>query len=259
MGVEQAADEALRAFHDGKLQGGLLLRALARHGAWRVPARLVGDGIAVGKVRDDAGVTWVTAWSGPDAMARARSTDEAWRAEGRFAEVDGTTLIGLLDAGDGLELDPGTPWAVHYKPDQLPLLQEVAAAAGVEALLDEASLSQEPLRLLLAYGGYRLVVRARGEGQALDLAPDAEGRRLLAVFTAADTATAYLDRARPLEAEHGAAHVIQLDGLTLAERVDALDIDGMVFNCMGPVRPRALAKLFARHLLDAAPAPGATA
>ncbi len=87
-------------------------------------------------------------------------------------------------------------------------------------------------------------------GPNLMLAPDARGRTLAAVFTAEDALEAYLK-------EMGANGKRGLEPLTIAgprlfDLLPRISLDGFVFNCCGPVSPRAFAAAFARRVIEAA-------
>ena len=82
------------------------------------------------------------------------------------------------------------------------------------------------------------------------MAPDTKGRALAAVFTADDAYDAFAPDAK---AQAGADPVqrLQLSGVALFNILQKLQIDGIVFNCAGPVTPVAFAAAFTRVVLEA--------
>ena len=93
------------------------------------------------------------------------------------------------------------------------------------------------------YEGYRIVLQESGEDDfQLVLAPDTKNRLLAAVFTAADTLQAFLnDRTELLDGNHRS---VTVDGKTLFAQLKQIELQGLVFNCSGPIRPAALASQF---------------
>jgi ABC-type enterobactin transport system permease subunit len=99
------------------------------------------------------------------------------------------------------------------------------------------------------YQAYVLaVVRHEGRPRLL-MAPDQKGRVLAAVFTASDAFEAFGPDAK---ARSGGDEVqeMRLDGRRLFTVLQAMQLDGIVFNCAGPVAPVAFAAAFAKIALE---------
>ncbi|HNH47941.1 MAG TPA: hypothetical protein PKY30_12930, partial [Myxococcota bacterium] len=121
-------------------------------------------------------------------------------------------------------------------------------ALRVEELL--AGRSPAPLSLLRNFEGWWIVMRELPDGRTqLSMAPDPKGRRLAALFTAEDCRDAYVKIAGAALGEKPL--LLMLTGQQIFERLVALPLDGIVFNCMGPVSPKAVHPAFAAEVLRA--------
>jgi hypothetical protein len=156
-------------------------------------------------------------------------------------------LAGLRDGLGGIDLDPGSPHALHYRQAQVPLLRRWGQAVRVErTLAGQGDASWAELR---AFDGYRVISHPGVATPAtLVLAPDDQRRRLAAVFTAEDCLDAYI--ARYGTALGAGAEVRVLDGVRLFGLLVAMPLDGIVFNCCGPIPPKAVAPAFAKMVLE---------
>ena len=130
---------------------------------------------------------------------------------------------------------------------------EPAVAPGILGLPSgnsDGGQEEHPLSLLREHDGYHLLMRATADGHSqLVLAPDARGRQLAAVFTAEDCLQAFMDRVltqvKPLPLS------LMLSGQELFERLVAMPLQGIVFNCAGPVQPHAGQLALAPHVQQA--------
>ena len=71
------------------------------------------------------------------------------------------------------------------------------------------------------------------------LAPDQQQRALVAIFTAEDTAQRFL---QAVGDRLGKIHMDLIDGEKLFTQLNLLPLEGLVFNCYGPVATLALNK-----------------
>jgi hypothetical protein len=90
------------------------------------------------------------------------------------------------------------------------------------------------------------------EGYALALAPDNQGRALAAIFTAEDGFEAFV-QALAETADIGRLRSVEIPGPVLFAQLAQMSLDGLVFNCSGPVPPVAFALPFAQVMLEASP------
>lgn len=241
----------IRDFQRGSVDGRALLRAFIAHPAWSVPAGLGDAGPAPALSVDADGNRWLAAFTDRDAMEGYLAT-EAGRDPGRlWLELPGDAVIDLLaDGVDGWNVNPLSPDALHYKAEQLPFLRSMNAACRVERILrGEADVVDEPFGLLRDYDGWGLVMRAAPDGRSqLVLAPDERGRKLAAVFTAPDCLDTFVSA---VTEQLGIIPItVTTGGVELFRQLDQMPIDGVVFNCMGPVPPKALAHQFSAAVLQ---------
>ncbi len=234
--------QAIQQNTAGRLSGPGLLRALAGFDRWVLP------GGPEPLVIEREGERWLPMFTDHAALLRYQASSGLDLGE-LWLQCPGPGLFaGLGEELAGVDMDPGSEHAVHYRQEQLPLLRRWGRSLQVERLL----LGQEehPLSLLREHDGYHLLMRATADGHSqLVLAPDARGRQLAAVFTAEDCLQAFMDRVltqvKPLPLS------LMLSGQELFERLVAMPLQGIVFNCAGPVQPQAVQLELARQVLQA--------
>lgn len=228
---------ALKASRAGALPEWALMRAIVTHDPWWVAAAAEADGPAPRLVMEDDG-PWLHAW--PTA-ARGGGPRISMRAE--------TLLSAVHDGLAGLAIDPGGPLEVRFDRARFPLLRRWARADRVARIVRGLDPRPDGMAVLRAYGGWHVMVRGGDGGRQIMLAPDDRGRRLAAVFTAEDTARAFA--ARFAEALKGRAVDLEvLDGAALFGELAAVSgLDGIVFDCAGPLPPKAVQARFAAEVL----------
>jgi hypothetical protein len=213
--------EIWRRYEAGALPRGLLVRALFDHSPWWGPAD------AAGALRR------VETAEGPVLELSAA------HAEGPVVAILGEQVPALLEpslAGVRFILAPGV--VLRFDPDQFELLRAFALALEVEVVIAggrpgdvTGMLSRHP----------RYWVGLDAGGTQISLAPDARGRRLVAICTAPDALDALLEAWGPSTP----AQIAELDGDALFALVCQQDIEGLVFNPAGPLHPRAFSRDFA--------------
>ncbi|MFT4974788.1 MAG: hypothetical protein ACI8S6_000671 [Myxococcota bacterium] len=229
--------EVIAAFQEGRLEGTAFVQALLQAPRFIVPCTPTEGGGVIGTLRDEHGTRWLTIYTDDEALAEAREVDRIDFLGGLMMDLSGRAAVALLAPGDGLQINPDTSRALHYKPHQVGMLKDALHTHDITSALDRASVEgvdDDTLRELGRYQDFRIVVRTRAGVAVPDLAPDAKRRRLLAAFTDQEATDTYLARHR------GDPGVVVLSGEELALKLSELDILGVVFNCAGPGRPRAL-------------------
>jgi len=238
--------DTIRAQQEGQLTGSALMRALASWDHWRVPAIVGTDGPAPRLTVNDDG-PWLAACADADAYGALEK--HVGGPLDLYLELRGHDLFGgLSDDLAGVDVDPFTEHAIHWRREQFDTLRAVARAAEVERILRGEDLP-EPLERLYRYPSYRVVVRAGDEGQAQwMMAPDTEDRLLLAVFTAQDTVDAFLEA--EVFPRKIVPVVVTLDGRSLFERIRTMWLHGICFNPRGPVPAKAVSAQLAQVVLE---------
>ncbi len=238
--------EALATHRAGRLSRTILYRACLGHDAWLVP---VDADAAPRRVPGAAGEPWVCAFSDREAAAAYERTRQVVFGDA-LAVLGGLALVqrGLADAAVSLGLDIGSDHELALFPKDLDALRGLARAVEVEAFLLGLSDREDGFLLLRRYEDFLVCL----EGDAVMLAPDAGMRRLAAVFTAPDCLDAHRER-HPGRAIPPATRT---SGEALFARLKAAPIDGIVFNCSGPVPAKAVAAAFSGIALAWAPPDG---
>jgi hypothetical protein len=233
----------------GRLSSATLFRSLMAHPDWHVPVYASSEGeAAVMTFVDAAGARWIKVFTDLAAV-------EAWAEQGggvpgqQCVVTDGANLFGALeDTLAGVEINPGLPEGVHYQQQHLPLLRQWARIVELESALETIDTGETPIGLLRDYDAYVIVLKRTGPDTAqLVLAPDADGRLLAAVFTAEDTLAAFFDQV--LATADFEPIPVRVNGRQLFGQLQALNLDGLVFNCSGPIPPRAFGRRLADYVL----------
>jgi hypothetical protein len=246
MGDESHPHAAIDGHRSGTLDGVGLMRALVSWDHWVAPADIgeEGPGPLLAVVGDER---WFPACTGHDALMTYAAA--LGRTFDSFLEIDGVSLFRSLgDHLTGVNIDPYSDHAIHYRPHQFADLRQMAGAVEVERILHGADI-ENPMQKLRDYDGYRVVMRAKDEGRSeLMLAPDGENRLLAAVFTAPDTLQAFLDQV--VARVDMVPIVVTLDGTELYTKLRQILLHGIVFNCRGPVPAKALSAQLAQEVLE---------
>ncbi len=245
--LRQAIQHAL----DGALSSHALLRRLIDHDGWHVPAGKDEAGrVFFLRVKDQTGRR--TLFLCTDKRAYDDCVARVGQAAlgSHYVTAAGVDVFASLPAEiDVIGINDYSPPELRYTGAQAPALRQWAAAVRVERALATPS---PDLGLVRRFDAYYVVMRQlSGDAHALTLAPDKRGRRLAAIFTAPDTVEAFLRD----QGDGG----IQFDPVTeqmrgeeLFAALQTMPVDGIIFNCVGPVPPRAFVPAFARAVLDAA-------
>ena len=239
--------QAILANKQGQLPGAALLRALVSHETWHLPGRAERGRVRPLTQRTTDG-DWLSLFTSRDAM----DVYEAANGKGSLGESwvvsPGSGLfMGLSGTMAGVDIDPDSPHAIHYRAHQFATLRRWGRTIEVEKLL--AGASQQSLRLLRDHDAYWIVMVELPDGRSqLAMAPDERGRKLAAVVTARDTLDAFLRGAA--KALPAGASALELRGGDLFGRLAGMPLDGIVFNCSGPVPPRAVAQQLAQLVLQ---------
>ncbi len=244
------ARAAAREHLAGRLSHATLFRSLMTHADWHVPVRSASaDGeAAVLTFVDAAGERWIKIFTDLSA-AEAWAEQEGSGLGGQCVVTDGANLFGSLDDElAGVEINPGFPEGIHYQRQHIPLLRQWARIIELESALETVDRGETPIGLLRDYDAYVLVLKRTGaESAQLVLAPDDNGRALAAVFTAEDTLAAFFDQV--LSSADFEPIPVRVTGEQLFAQLQALPLDGLVFNCSGPIPPRAFGKRLADYVL----------
>lgn len=248
--------KAVDAFHAEEMPRTLLMRHIATARQCLVPVRNPGanetpDLIWRGGPEGEGGHYVV--YTDPEAFNVARGTGVFDGMPGGWVVVSARQLLASARESDGkgIQINPHTSLLLELSSEEVEELLSISHGSEVDEAILEAMappIAPGTLETIAAFSGFEIITRA---SQTLDLAPDSQGRKLLAVFTSAAGRDAYLASVGPQWAKHGPPMILTLTGIQLAEHMKSLDIDGVVFNCAGPVEPRALHPSLGRLILEA--------
>lgn len=239
--------EAVAAQKRGDLTPEAFVRLIMGPREWHLPARSQEDGqTGLALVKNEEG-TWLQVFS-KVAYLRAYVASRGEPAE--MVTVDGHRVGQMLEPPiTGVNFDAGTEHGFHYTEDRLPMLKRMSEATRIAQILagERVAGSWQALR---DYAHWRV---AYGEGaddgsRQLMLAPDGEGNRLVAVFSAPDTSAAFCDA---VHAQLGfQPELLEVPGEDLFKTLATLPVDGMVFDPAGPIAPCAVKLAFAQRVLE---------
>ncbi|MCB9594853.1 MAG: hypothetical protein H6719_19180 [Sandaracinaceae bacterium] len=235
---------SLTAHRGGTLSLPGLLRAAASHPSWLVPRDAGG---APTRIAGSAGEPWVCVFGDREAAAAYEASRQVTFGDALLPMTGAALVEALADPSLSLGLDIGSPHEKALFPADLGVLREMATALEVEAFLGGHSNREDGFALLRGYPGFLICA----EGAGVMMAPDNQGRRLAAVFTAPDCFDAFRERhaGQPIPA------ATRVTGQELFTRLRDAPIQGLVFNCAGPVKPKAVAAAFSGIALDWVPDP----
>ena len=230
--------DALQSRHRKQLDDTTLLRILVSHGSWRVPALSDPSGQHRLLIEERAGERWLQIFTDGDALQQHLKAighgDEL-----AYVETTGQWLFtNLADDLTGLAINPTQPEGVRFLAEHFPTLRSWGRALAVEAALEERRDDVETVTLLSESNFLIAFIPDDSGTPQIALAPDPQRRQLAAVFTAPDTARTFTEAAgRAL----GRSLTLQsVNGGELFANLATMPLQGLVFNCLGPLNPIAV-------------------
>ena len=221
----------INAFHYERIGYRELLRGLIAHKSWIIPATKQDDQYHPSLFQHN-GQTFLTVYSHPSLAPKNMDT----------ITVDGIWLFSELPTNiHSLVIDAQSEHALQFTAEKFAELRTWSLAIQFEQRIDMPQLEAPILEHILQYEGYCVpLVDSEGGTQHIALAPDQEGRKLAAVFTAEDCLDIFIQHAGSSLGEK--VRIDQHKGETLLPYLFSLPIDGIVLNCYGPPPPKALEK-----------------
>ncbi len=240
--------EAKRA---GTIDNVTLMRRLANHKGWIIPARMV-EGRPAPLLQKRGEQLWMLAFADEAAFTEWKAGHEENSKTGdEVVKVAGTGVVQMIHPTlDGVTYVISGGRALHYNKEQLVPLRRLGLGVLTEQVLDGTAQVARAWDLLADYDGFVLARDRRGEQDQLLLVPNNEGKKLVAIFTNPDTVQAWQKATEgkiPFEPTF-----TRHSGRGLFDLMNRIDVDGMVFNPAGPVPARAVTKEFASKVLELA-------
>ncbi len=244
--MSAAPRELLARFHSNRAGFDEVMRGLMNHADWLAPVRLAqealgGEGVVLPQLlrygeatRLPPGEAWLFT-DGEAAQAALAGGAELGPYAGRLV---GCTLFEALECEmTGVKVNPGSDpaHALSIPQDTIRIAKSWARAVAVERELERAPSPTHPplLARLRRYLGYEILLHPN---HAIVTAAGFGGfDRPAVVFTAPDCAERCL-AAMPLELARRLLR-IPVVGEDLFAQMVGQDVDGLVFNPVGPARP----------------------
>jgi len=257
---------AIRQFLNHELDGHHLKFSLMVHPTWCVPVADAPEDLLAnptGSVRflaleDENAQRHFNVYTSPEALQHSRTARGDHAVGQAYITLAGWQLFSFTGNEFAyLNIDPDEPHAIHFKAHQFDNLREWARMVGLDATLHRLqSLPEVPetdIATLLDYEHYYLALTEHPDGARIALAPDAKNRTLGAVFTSEMAAQAYADWLEEGYRLGGGTpppvRIIQITGRPLFKELAGMaELAGIVFNCRGPIAPRAFGLKIAQFL-----------
>jgi len=231
--------DAVAAYQAESTPTAALFRAIMAHPAWLVAGEHGPDGLRLAVLNPNGRGRILELFSDDAAVAAFEATAEGPVQSGRVTLAGHALFSGLAEgAVDKIRFDPLSHHGISYVADRLPLLVAWARIVRVELALYAPASLPDPLGALAHHDDYKVVVVQDAGDDELVLAPDASGRALAAVFTAEDTAAAFVKAMAEDTGER--FEVRSRAGGPLFGRLDGMGLDGLVFNPLSHLPARAL-------------------
>lgn len=169
-------------------------------------------------------------------------------------EAPGFAAFSVLNPElDFVVINPESNPELRYEKEQIPMLRAWASAVEIERVLATLDDSPEAFARIKRHPAFFLVTSSvtssLGNHESLVMAPDDEGRKLAAVFTAEDCCEAFVAAASA--ALQTAPKVKPVSGVQMCKLLSETKADGVVFNCLGPVHPYAFSAEMFQLVLNA--------
>lgn len=246
MAEEYNPRDAIDQFLRNKLTGTSLLRSISSYKGWRVPARLESLVPVFNSFDLGHGAIHFFLFTDKEAYLQCRNqVGVAIMGEYYIDHVAGYNAFGSIDgAVSVVNINPYSPQEIHYTLGQLPLLQAWSVILRTELALDAAQTENDKsgYATIRSFNGYYFIME---DNQYIALVPDGRGRKYAAVFTSDDALDLFLER-------NGKPNMkpVSIGGATLFDAIRRMPLDGLVFNCSGPTKPRAFPLTFAEEVLS---------
>jgi hypothetical protein len=253
--------EAITAWNDLNLSSTALMRLLVGYDQWRLPitshsAQAMRTSNAVPEpwlYRDADDRKRLFLFSSNETLAHYESEAKLEQSQSHTSTSGVSVFTRDLSSLEALHLDPLSPISLTLGRELFPRLNVIADAVRVERALIQlrggATRVANQLTAVRSFPAYHVGYRDSGDGPRFALAPDPRNRFLAAVFTLNDCFEQYLHETGATNDSVPLRRAVISGERLFAELLEA-GLDGIVFNCCGPVAPVAFAPAFARLVLE---------
>ena len=251
---ELSVAELIVAFHDQRISFDDIIRRLLNT-QWLIPADSIENNAntPVPLFREIESTNYLLVFSDEDEFNALHYEDAPHTIRRSGLWILQQLRTSWLDTNLGaIVLNPASAAALQFTREYFDLLLRWAQIVELETALRGQSTINELAIKIRNFGSFLLPLFRTDTVTHIVLAPDDKGRQLAAIFTAPDAAKTYIDAAAQQDPDLE-IYLDELDGTNLMTNLLALHADGMldgvVFNCFGPV-PVALPMSFIHHIAN---------
>jgi len=258
-----APGEAIALWREHQLSASALLRALIEHDTWEIALNesAVADALANNSMpvfdlfTDSAGQQQLFVFE--DKQAHDVFCETVGKGPGHMLSLPGYALFQTdLSTVGAITINPLTVNTLTLTRDYFERLSHLGAAVHIERALlalRQGRAQDGDVSRVKHFERYWLALQDLGEDadppRGIALAPDDQGRRLAALFTAEDAFDAFAEWWATTH-QPGDLKVTILTGEALFTALARQNLDGLVFNCEGPTVSVAFGIGMAQVVLD---------
>ncbi|MCB1179276.1 MAG: hypothetical protein KDK36_16970 [Leptospiraceae bacterium] len=247
-------EEWVGEFEDGIITGFGLMEAMARFDRWLVGIERLEEGYIPETIRDEDGNLFINLFSKPEYMdLYGKTWGEKFRPK-FFLTLNGSWIFKNLPSGlEYLNIDPDSEHSILYKKHQIELLMEIGKMIEIDLSMRKIIGTtvkkfvdiKEEFQNLKNYSDYYFITK----DEKAPLAPDDSNRKLIPVFTSKASAKMFSDWLKSGQ-EIEDLEIKQFSGHEIFPKLQKLQLDGIVFNCSGPITPCAFTLELAKKVID---------
>lgn len=249
--------EAISQHRDEKINRSMLLRSLMSHKKWMLevepPEQSASGEPSMPRVKvqvSEDGKRSVRLFSDEQAAKDFMTKFGRDALSEHLIEAPGFAAFSVLNPElDFVVINPESSPELRYEKEQIPMLRGWASAVEIELVLARLDDSPEAFARIKRHPAFFLVTSTIGGHESLVMAPDDEGRKLAAVFTAEDCCEVFVAAASA--ALQAAPKVFPVSGVQMSKLLSEAKPDGVVFNCLGPIPPCAFSAEMFELVLNA--------
>ncbi len=240
-------EEFISDYEDKIINGLELIESLCRYDSWLVEIEKLETGGFVPRIfEDEEKKIFLNLFSKLEYMELYHNLFNEKIETLNYVQVKGNWIFQNLPSEvEYLNIDPEAEHSIVYKKEQFVLLEEMGKLVEFDIPLQKwiykSSHSNQDLKEIFLGRDY-FVVHNKSE---FPLAPDSQRRELFPIFVtyyAAERFVLILKNQNP----EGEYLIKKISAEKLFPALKDMDLEGIVFNCLGPVTPRA----FQMQILD---------
>ena len=249
----QSPRQAIQAHLDGRLNGTLLLRSFMAFDDWHLPVIIQPSGEVASRFALYEEERWFEMFSDFEVMQAYEAVHGDSILGDHIVTTTGVRVFSWLDDDlDGVNINPNSSLAIHYRKHQIPMLKSWANIVQLEQAIYTSEVVEDPFGVMRNFQQYHIVLQKLKNEHQIVLAPDQQGRKLPAIFTAEDTRDSFLAYLKEIDPESFSnIRMLTLSGDELFSQLQGIPIDGIIFNPKGDLPQKAFILELIDHILSA--------